>query len=177
MKRIIVANLFFLISAMPLSAGSIAHGKLSIDEIWARATPSLNGVIYLSIVNHGNRVDRLLSVRTEISKKAELHTHNIINGVMKMTKLLSIEINPGEQILLQPGGHHIMLMGLKRPIKEGEKFPIILAFEDAGEVKLDVLPKSAGAMSFKDKKHQGDKKHSNHNSHKGHGQHSHGHKK
>ena len=47
MKRIIVANLFFLVLAMPLSAGSIAHGKLSIDEIWARATPSLNGVIYL----------------------------------------------------------------------------------------------------------------------------------
>jgi hypothetical protein len=67
-------------------------------------------------------------------------------NVMRMRELESpLEIKPGETVTLAPGGMHLMMMGLKAPLKQGEKVPLTLVFEKAGkiDVELDVVAMGA----------------------------------
>jgi copper(I)-binding protein len=61
-----------------------------------------------------------------------------------------LTIAPGTAALLKPGGDHVMLMGLKQPLKEGESFPLILTFEKAGDVQVTVKVEKAGATGAMD---------------------------
>jgi copper(I)-binding protein len=81
-----------------------------------------------------------------VADHAELHTHLNDNGVMKMRQIPDIPVEAGATVKLQPGGLHIMLMDLKQPLKEGDKIPMTLRFEKAGEVKVDVHVDKVGAM-------------------------------
>jgi copper(I)-binding protein len=65
--------------------------------------------------------------------------------VMRMRQVSAIEVNPGEPTVLRPGGLHIMLIGLKAPMREKERFPLTLTFEKAGKVEVQIAVESAGA--------------------------------
>ena len=88
--------------------------------------------------NTGKQADRLVAASVDVADHAELHTHLNDNGVMKMRQIPDIPVEAGATVKLQPGGLHIMLMDLKQPLKEGDKIPMTLRFEKAGEVKVDV---------------------------------------
>jgi len=146
----------------PALAEDFRVGDLTLEQPWARASASKAraGAAYLSIINQGTRVDRLLGVSTPVAKQASLHTHLMEDGIMKMRPVKAIEVDPGAPTVLKPGGLHIMLMGLKEPLKEGTMFPLTLTFETAGTVEVRVMVQGAGAMG----------------PHHGHGHgHSHGH--
>jgi len=136
---------------MVAAGGALAHGfkagAIEIDHPWARATaPSAqNGAAYLVLNGTGRESDRLLSAATPIAEKAELHTHLMDNGVMKMRPVDAIEVTPGSPTALQPGGLHIMLFGLKQPLAKGKAFPLTLTFEKAGSVTVQVDVEGAGA--------------------------------
>jgi copper(I)-binding protein len=68
------------------------------------------------------------------------------DGVMKMRPVEAIEVAPGEPTVLGPGGLHIMMMGLKAPLVEGERFPVTLVFERAGEATVHVVVDKATSM-------------------------------
>lgn len=123
-------------------------GPVSVEAAFARASagPARNGVAYMTIRNAGDRPDRLLAVRTDVSKKAELHTHLNEGGVMKMRPVEAIEVPAGGMAMLKPGGDHVMLMGLSAPLKEGDSFPLILEFEHAGAITVTVTVGPVGAM-------------------------------
>ena len=97
--------------------------------------------------NNGAEMDRLIAAATPVAEKASLHTILVVDGVIKMRPVDAIEIAPGEPSVLQPGGLHIMLIGLKQPLKRGETVPVILTFEQAGEVEVMSHVQSAGAMN------------------------------
>jgi hypothetical protein len=147
--RNIVARAVF-ICLLPFSA--MAHenmvGDVMIGHPWARATvgESSNGAAYLTLTNTGNGVDSLVSASTPVAEKAELHTHLVENGVMKMRPVDGINIAPNSTIELNPGGLHIMLMGVKAPLKEGATFPLTLTFQKAGTISVLVLVESASQM-------------------------------
>ena len=101
----------------------------------------------MTITNQGTEVDRLLKVASPVAKKAETHTIETEGGVMKMRPVRAIEVSPGEPSVLKPGGLHIMLMGLKAPLKEGQEFPLTLSFEKAGSIEVEVVVQRAGAMA------------------------------
>ena len=135
--------------------GALAHefklGDLEIDHPWSRATPPGAQVAggYLTIVNHGSGADRLVSVTSDISAKAEVHEMAVKDGVMTMRPVAGgLEIPAGGKIELKPGGYHLMLMGLKRPAKEGESFPATLTFEKAGSVTVEFQVGAAGGMEM-----------------------------
>lgn len=136
---------------MVAAGGALAHGfkagAIEIDHPWARATaPSAqNGAAYLVLNGTGRESDRLVSAATPIAEKAELHTHLMDNGVMKMRPVDAIEVTPGSPTALQPGGLHIMLFGLKQPLAKGKAFPLTLTFEKAGSVTVQVDVEGAGA--------------------------------
>jgi copper(I)-binding protein len=71
-----------------------------------------------------------------------------------MRPVEAIEVTPGAPIVLQPGGLHVMLIGLKAPLKEGERFPLTLTFERAGTIEVEVVVEKLGAMGPDHMDHQ-----------------------
>ncbi|MFQ5784315.1 MAG: copper chaperone PCu(A)C [Alphaproteobacteria bacterium] len=146
------ARALALVIAAAVCSPAFAHdyrlGKLHIDHPWARATAGMakSGAAYMAISNHGEEADRLTRVATPAAKMAKLHAHLMDNGVMKMVPLKAIEIDPGEPTILKPGGLHIMLMGLEKPLLKGESFPLTLTFEQAGSIDVEVVVEGIASM-------------------------------
>ena len=133
---------------------------VSVEAPFARATagPAKNGAAFLTVKNAGAEADRLIAAKSPVADRVELHTHLHENGVMKMRQVDAIDVPASGEATLEPGGNHVMLMGLKAPLKEGETFPLTLVFEKAGEVTVDVMIGDVGAMQGHD-----------HSGHGGHG--------
>ncbi len=150
MKRLIIAGAFLAAVATggQAFAGDVSVGTLTLHQAWARASigPAKAGAAYLTIVNKGDEVDRLLSIETPVAKVAQIHTNIMTNGIMKMRRVEAVEIALGEPVVLGPGGLHIMLMGLKAPLREGESFPLVLTFENAGPIEIPVEIEAPTAM-------------------------------
>ena len=123
-----------------------AQTPIVIDHPWSRATTGRVGVVYMTIKNTGNTDDRLVAAAAPVAGKAELHTMTEENGVMKMRPLPAIEVKAAAEASLKPGGMHLMLMGLKAPLKEGASFPLTLTAEKAGKIEVTVPVEKAGAM-------------------------------
>jgi len=138
-------------AAMLFAATAGAHdftlGALTIGHPWARASagPAPNGAAYLTVQNAGE-ADRLVAVSGDVAERVELHTHRMENNVMQMRQVDAIDVPAGGAATLQPGGLHVMLIGLKQPLKEGEHFPLVLTFEKAGEVSVEVTVEGVGSM-------------------------------
>ncbi|WP_206118773.1 copper chaperone PCu(A)C [Chromobacterium fluminis] len=129
-----------------LSAGAMAHefklGDMKIGHPWSRAMPesSPTGGVYLSLNNRGKTADKLLSASTPRAAKAELHTHLNDNGVMRMREVAGgVAVAAGQEVKFAPGSYHVMLMGLKQPLRVGDRFPLTLRFEKAGSVTVEVV--------------------------------------
>lgn len=140
MKRLSIALLAALAFAAPAMANDYIQGHMHILKPWSRPLPavSVNGAAYMTLLNTGTVADKLISVSTPAAKKAEIHTHVMDGGMMKMRPVGALEIPPGDSTVLQPGGLHIMLMGLTAPLVEGKAFPLTLNFERAGSIELQV---------------------------------------
>lgn len=135
--------------AVPAAAHDYKAPGLHIDHPWSRATAgsARNGAAYMTLNAVGDGDDRLLSAASPVAEKVELHTHLMEDGVMKMRPVTAIEVTPGSPTTLQPGGLHVMLLGLKAPLVKGEKFPLTLTFEKAGKVEVEVNVEAAGAAT------------------------------
>ena len=150
LKRLIVAGVFLLAAVIggPVLAADVSAGALSLQQAWARASigSAKAGAAYMTIVNRGDEVDRLLAVSTSAAKVSQLHTNLMKDGVMRMRQVEVLEIAPGEPVVLQPGGLHIMLMGLKKSLVEGGSFSLLLTFEKAGRVEVPVQIEAPNAL-------------------------------
>ncbi|TVQ56176.1 MAG: copper chaperone PCu(A)C [Rhodobacteraceae bacterium] len=91
---------------------------------------------YMSIANTGETADRLIDARAPIARRVEIHTHIMEDGVAKMRRIEGVEIAAGETVTLEPGGLHVMLMGLTGPMDDGDLLPLTLVFEQAGEIAV-----------------------------------------
>jgi copper(I)-binding protein len=122
-------------------AHSFKAGELAIGHPYARATVpgQPTGGAYLRLENRGDQPDRLVSASADVSRSVELHEMKMQGDVMRMRAVDAVEIPAHQSVMLEPGGVHIMLVGLKAPLKEGERFPMTLKFEKAGEVKVEVV--------------------------------------
>lgn len=141
-----------IVMAIALAGAAAAHdfkaGDLVIDHPWSRTTPPVatTGAGYVTITNNGTEPDTLVGGSAEISGGFELHTSEIVDGVAKMRPLTEgVTIAPGETMTLEPGGTHIMLTGLKGPIRESEPFTGTLVFEQAGEVPIKFVVEGFGS--------------------------------
>lgn len=135
-------------TALPASAHEYEAGALHIEHPWARATPPKAGVAgaYMVIENHGKTADRLLGGSTEAAKDVQIHSMTMDSGVMKMRQLPDGLLLPaGKTVSLSPGALHLMLIDPVKPLKEGERVPLTLRFEKAGNVKVDLAVEGMGA--------------------------------
>ncbi len=137
-----------LLAACLLATPALAHdykaGDLQIGHPWARPTAGKVGGAFLAIANTGTQTDRLLGGSSPAADKVELHQTIRDGDVMRMRPVDTIPVVPGEPVALKPGGLHIMLIGLKAPLKVGDKVPLTLKFERAGDVQVDLLVQAGG---------------------------------
>lgn len=145
--RRLLAALSLTVVALSVHAHSFKLGELSIGHPYARSTAPGQpaGGAYLSIRNAGAAGDKLVSASADVAKSVELHEMKMEGTVMRMREVSAVEVPAGKAVELKPGGLHIMLMGLKAPLKEGDKFPLKLKFEKAGEVTVTVNVEAAAA--------------------------------
>ena len=151
--RLLLAALvaaYFALPQNPALAQDVKAGAIEVAQPWARATPSGAKVAagYLTLKNKGDNPDRLVRATAEIADSAEIHEMRITGGVMQMRPLPDgVEVPAGGEVALKPGGTHLMFLGLKRPLKEGESFAGTLTFERAGSVDATFKVERAGASS------------------------------
>jgi periplasmic copper chaperone A len=125
-------------------------GPLVIEAPWTRATPggAQVGGAYLKITNTGAEADRLIGGSLPIATSVEVHEMTMTDGVMKMRKLeKGLEIKPGQTVELKPGGYHVMFMGLREGLKQGQPIKGTLVFEKAGSVEVEYVVAPIGAQS------------------------------
>ena len=139
-----------LVGTAAASAQDHKVGSLTVSHPWARASAgkAKAGAAYITITNNGNQVDRLIKAATPVAKRASLHTHMMEGDIMRMRPVKAVEVNPGEPTVMKPSGLHVMLMGLKAPLKDGAAFPLTLTltFENAGVIEVHVTVMKVGSM-------------------------------
>jgi copper(I)-binding protein len=140
------AGLLLALAGLAAHAHSYKVGDIAIGHPYARGTApgQPNGGAYLRLENRGAE-DRLVSARAEVCRQVELHTSRMEGDVMRMRQVDAIDIPANKAVVLQPGGMHLMLVGLKAPLKEGDRFPLTLKFEKAGVLTVDVVVQAADA--------------------------------
>ena len=139
-KFIVLAAL--LLPACFANAHEYKAGELDIAHPWSQELPPNAPTVaaYFVIHNNGKTADRLLSVDSPISGKAELHEHVMQKDLMKMQQVPSVEIPAGGTVTFAPMAYHVMLMELKDRslLSDGKRFPLTLHFEKAGNLTVDV---------------------------------------
>jgi periplasmic copper chaperone A len=145
MKTALSAAILLLASAGALAAE--APG-IAVTDAWSRATPpgSKTGVVYMTITDTG-AADTLTAVSTPVAETAQVHESKTIGGVMQMRPIDAVPVSPAAPLQLAPNGYHVMLEGLKQPLKAGDAFPVTLTFAQAGAVTATVEVRSLGARS------------------------------
>ena len=129
-------------------AHEATKGGIVIAHPWMRATPGnvTVGVAFGEIKAERGKSDRLVGAKTPAAGRAEIHEHILEKGVAKMRPVASVAVRGGTSVVLGPGAHHIMLLDLKAPLKEGDLVPITFVFEKAGEITIEATVEPVGAM-------------------------------
>ncbi len=143
----------FAALALPALADEFKVGAVTIDRPWTRATTVQTGAAYMTLKLAGREADKLVKAASADAASVELHTMAMENGVARMREVKAIDLKPGATTELKPGGFHLMLIGLKRPLREGESIKLTLTFEKAGTIDIDATVEKAGAPAPKKHAH------------------------
>lgn len=140
MTRSTMLAVAMLALAAPLAAHDYTLGAIEIGHPAARAAPpaARTGAGYLTLTNTGAGEDRLVAASGAIAARIEIHETTVTDGVARMRPLDGLLLPPGQTVALEPGGVHLMLIGLSAPLTEGESVPVTLTFEQAGEIEVEL---------------------------------------
>lgn len=123
------------------------HAEIQVTTAWSRELPPSApvGAAFMTIDNHSDQADRLIGAQSLIAEVTELHAHIHAGDVMRMVKVDAVDIPAHGQLTLEPGGYHVMLINLNKPLVAGETLPLTLQFEHAGQMDITVNIKSSDA--------------------------------
>lgn len=138
MKRALFA---LMLLATPAMAHDQMTGTLHIihPSIPLPAGMAKSAAGYVTISNEGNTPEELVGVRSPIAASTTLHTTIFEDGIAKMRPVIGVPIAPGEVVNLEPGGMHVMFMGLTGTLAEGDMIPATLIFRNAGDVAVEFM--------------------------------------
>jgi copper(I)-binding protein len=129
------------LSALLLLAACGQQGSPDNALEEARARPTVGvapGAVYVTIDKQGGSPDRLIGASTDNAAMAMVHQNEVVNGVARMRMAGEINIPAGDRIEMVPGGTHIMLEGLRAPLKTGDRFDLVLKFRESGDKTVKV---------------------------------------
>ena len=135
-------------AAASLVAQAAWAANISVTDAWARATMPGQPVSGAYMQIQADADARLLSVSSSVVPRVEVHEMNMDGGVMRMREVKAIELPKGKTVSLEPGGFHIMLMNLKKPIAAGDVIPLTLVVESGGKQQKVEVKAVARAMNM-----------------------------
>lgn len=148
MKRAFITTLL----ALTLSGSLLAAGSDSIQtsDPYVRAVPPgmANSAAFMQLKNNDKNGHALVAAESPAAKMVELHTHVHEGGMMMMRKIDKIDLPAGQPVALQPGGLHVMLMGLVKELKPGDQVELTLIYEDGSKSKLSAPVKMIEGMQM-----------------------------
>jgi periplasmic copper chaperone A len=136
----------------PAFAQGTSNTSITVEQPWSRATPTgaKTGAVYMTLDNKSSTADRLTGASSDVADKLQIHEMKVENGVIQMREIPGgLPIPAGGSVVLKPGSYHVMLIGLKKPLIAGEKIPLTLTFEKAGNISVTVPVQAMGAMQDK----------------------------
>jgi copper(I)-binding protein len=112
---------------------------IEISDAWIRpAAQGTNGAVYFVIHNYSAAADELTGISTEAAEAAEMHTSQMNGDVMQMAQVQAVPLPADAETQFEPGGLHIMLVGLKQDLKAGDQIELTLQFEDSEDITLSI---------------------------------------
>jgi periplasmic copper chaperone A len=127
--------LLAIIAPTVAQAHSFKLGDIAIGHAWALPSQQNDGQVFFPLANQGTAPDELVGARADICSVIELRQNNRYDD----PALTSIALDPKRPVPMRPTARHLRLIGLKQPLKKGDRFPIILDFLNAGEVEIEVI--------------------------------------
>jgi len=144
-RIIALAGMVFVLAVTVISAAYAGGSEIEARHSWSRPTiAGRPGVVYVTLNNQTARPALLTAIHTPVAGAAELHTSSMTDGVMRMRRVETLDIPAGGEVALTPGGYHIMLFDLDKPLKLGEEFPVTLVFRDAAPLEINVQVRKNG---------------------------------
>lgn len=124
-------------AAEPAQKPGLAMPGLRVTEAWISEAPPVarNNAAYVTITG-GAHKDSLLGVETSVAVRTEMHEMSMTGDLMRMRQLPQVSVAAGAAVRFAPGGQHLMLIDMKRPLKVGEKVPLTLRFRRAGRITV-----------------------------------------
>src|SRR5690606_32876517 len=124
----------------PAGGGELTvTADIAIEDPWARPAPAGdNSAAYFVVHNRAGTDDALTGASADVADMVEVHESRVEDGIMKMEHIHALPIPAGESVTLEPGGYHVMFIGLRRDLEAGDTFQLELHFEQAGTVTVDV---------------------------------------
>ena len=135
--------------ALAAFVGAAHAGAIRLEKGWSRPVPAglSTGVGYGAVVNDGPRPDRLVSASSPAARTVELHQSMMSNGpggaMSHMAPLAGVDVPAHGRVAFAPEGRHMMLVGLKRPLRTGEQVPVTLVFQHAGAVRATLAVRAS----------------------------------
>ena len=127
-----------LAAAFLLNACSPTTG-IEVSSTWARpALQEGNGAVYFLLQNHSAAGDELTGISSDIARAAEIHESKMEGDVMQMQQVSSVPIGGKESVVFEPGGYHVMLIGLKQELKAGDEIQVTLQFKNHEAIQVAV---------------------------------------
>jgi copper(I)-binding protein len=139
-KKVLFTAFSILLTALALGACRPAGPQIEIKEAWGRPSPMQagTGAAYMVINNTGSEDDKLISAASDVAEAVEIHDMTMENDVMKMFRIDGIDIPAGGSATLQPGGKHVMFIGLYEKLEIGQVITVTLEFEKSGQQTIEV---------------------------------------
>ena len=147
--KLLARSLCFLTVFLLLSIASVGAQGITVQDAWIRGIPpsATTTAAFMTIHNTGPDDAVLKSADCDVAKTVQIHTMEQVGEIMKMKEVSELHIPANGQAILAPKGYHIMLIGLARPINEGETIPLSLNFTDRATVTVDAVVKKWGSMT------------------------------
>jgi len=116
----------------------VASAEIVIEKAWVRQPPPVADTAagYMSLRNDGDHPVEIVTIDSDVSAAAEIHTMRMQGNMMHMRQLPKVTIPAHGTLELSPGGMHLMLIGLKHPLQDGQQVHITLHFADGGQLKI-----------------------------------------
>jgi len=115
---------------------ALPKANVFIENAWVRAMPASQAstAAYLTLINQGGHPLQIVGATTEPRSQVEMHSSRIVDGMMRMEQLQVVDVPPGKSVEFDPGGMHLMVMGLEKMPAPGERFKLCLEFESMAPV-------------------------------------------
>mgnify|MGYP003672557121 CR=1 FL=1 len=138
-----------------LGAGVRADDSIAVSDAWMREMPPVvpNAALYMTVTNSGSQPRRVLALEADWARALEIHESRQVDGMWQMQPLEALDIGPGEQQLLAPGGVHIMVFGVHDMPRAGDRVSVRLLLDQGQTLEVEIEVRTGGGSPHSHQHH------------------------